>query len=108
MLMISGQSESIGDRPSSDLYTIEAGAFLRLCKMVESYASSKQARTHAYLHASIRRLSVFASDEAMSVRTPDRVAEGLRRYGYLLCARQIEVLETWLEKQGWRNRQVAV
>jgi hypothetical protein len=105
--MISIQSETVGNRQSSDLYATDAGAFIRLCKVVESYANGKHVRSHGYLHASIRRLSVFANDESMSVHSPERVAKGLCSYGYLLCARQRAALEGWLEKRPWSDRRAA-
>jgi hypothetical protein len=98
--MISGQSEGLLPGLDFETYSGEAGAFHRLCVMVESYARSRRVRTHAYLHASIRRLSIFANDEGMSVRTPERVATALRSYGHLLCARQVEALKDWLQKRA--------
>jgi hypothetical protein len=95
-----GQLESLA--PGADgreMGGTEASNFVRLCKMVENYASSKQARTRAYLHASIRRLAVFSNDEEMSVRTPERVAQALRSHRHLLCIRQVEVLEDWVERR---------
>jgi hypothetical protein len=95
-----GQLESpafaAGDR---EMGATEASNFVRLCEMVESYASSKQARPRAYLHASIRRLAVFSNDEEMSVRTPERVAQALCSHRHLLCVRQVEVLEDWVERR---------
>ncbi|MEJ2326022.1 MAG: hypothetical protein P8Y27_00925 [Chromatiaceae bacterium] len=105
--MNSTQSETAGNRQGSDLYATDAGAFIRLCRVVESYANGKHVRTHAYLHASIRRLSVFANDESISVHTPERVAKALCIYGQLLCSRQRGALEGWLEKRPGSDRQAA-
>jgi hypothetical protein len=105
--MMPGQSETVANRPSSDLFATDAGAFIRLCKAVEGYASGKQVKSHGYLHASIRRLSVFANDESINVRTPGRVADALQCYGHLLCARQRSALEAWLEKQVFPDDQAA-
>ena len=94
--MTSNNTFAAVNTPAVDLNGIDPVAFSGLCRTVEKYASSPQARPHRYLHAAVRRLSIFANDDEMDVHAPDRVARALQLYGPLLNARQVDAVRDWL------------
>ena len=77
---------------------VDPAAFANLCQTVERYANGTKARPHRYLHAAIRRLALFANDDAMGLYTPDRIARALQVYGPLLNARQVDAVRDWLRQ----------
>jgi len=79
---------------------LDPAAVTGLWQAIQGYAQGPRAGTHAYLHASIRRLAVLAGDEVMSVHTPARVAAALGYYADVLCPRQVAALRAWLQRQG--------
>ncbi len=78
---------------------IDEEALERFIRTVERYAAAgAKGRQRAYLHATVRRLSIFADDDQVRIHAPERVAEALQAYGHLLQDRQIKVLREWLEE----------
>ncbi len=70
----------------------------RFIRTVARYAAAgSKGHQRAYLHATLRRLSVFADDERVRLTDPERVAAALEEYRPLLQERQIKVLENWLK-----------
>lgn len=101
-----GSAQAQADRETDKIMTapnaveLDPIDFTGLWRTIEGYARGPRAGTHAYLHASIRRLAVLASDERMSVRTPVRVAAALGYYADVLNPRQVGALRDWLQSQG--------
>lgn len=91
----------VPDAPAaaSVVLNIDEEALERFIRTVERYAAAgAKGRQRAYLHATVRRLSIFADDDEVRIHAPERVAEALQAYGHLLQDRQIKVLREWLEE----------